>query len=391
MTKTICIVTATRAEWGLLRPLAKEIQEDDAFSLLLAVTGTHFSEEFGNTWKEIVSDGFSIDERVDIITSPIQNAVDVSNTMARALTGFSEVFSRHEIDLVILLGDRYETLAVALAAMNARIPIMHLYGGDVTEGALDDAIRHSISKLSYLHCTSCETYRKRVIQLGEEPNRVYNVGAIGIDNVRKMQHLSKKELAEELGFAITEGDYTVVTFHPETLNNSNVKEQCQQFLDALSAFPDMKYIITKSNADEGADIINKMMEEYASLNSNAFVVSSLGNLRYLSALKSASLVIGNSSSGIMESPYFRVPTINLGIRQRGRIQSECIINCEINTAEIIHAMQKALSPEFREFAKTTDYPYGDGHAAEKIMAVLHEWLDTDRIDLKKKFYDIEVA
>ena len=391
MTKTICIVTATRAEWGLLRPLAKEIQEDDAFSLLLTVTGTHFSEEFGNTWKEIISDGFSIDERVDIIMSPIQNAVDVSNTMARALTGFSGVFSRHKIDLVILLGDRYETLAVALAAMNARVPIMHLYGGDVTEGALDDAIRHSISKLSYLHCTSCETYRKRVIQLGEEPNRVYNVGAIGIDNVRKMQLLSKKELAEELGFAITEGDYTVVTFHPETLNNSNVKEQCQQFLDALSAFPDMKYIITKSNADEGADIINRMMEEYATSNTNAFVVSSLGNLRYLSALKSASLVIGNSSSGIMESPYFRVPTINLGIRQRGRIQSECIINCEINTAEIIHAMQKALSPEFREFAKTADYPYGDGYAAEKIMAVLHEWLDTDRIDLKKKFYDIEVA
>ena len=389
MTKTICIVTATRAEWGLLRPLANEIQEDDAFSLLLAVTGTHFSEEFGNTWKEIVSDGFSIDERVDIITSPIQNAVDVSNTMARALTGFSGVFSRHKIDLVILLGDRYETLAVALAAMNARVPIMHLYGGDVTEGALDDAIRHSISKLSYLHCTSCETYRKRVIQLGEEPNRVYNVGAIGIDNVRKMSLLSKKELSEELGFAIAETDYAVVTFHPETLNNSNVKEQCQQFLDALSAFPDMKYIITKSNADEGADIINRMMEEYAASNPNAFVVSSLGNLRYLSALKSASLVIGNSSSGIMESPYFRVPTINLGIRQRGRIQSECIINCEISTAEIIQAMQKALSPEFREFAKTADYPYGDGHAAEKILAVLHEWLDIDRIDLKKKFYDME--
>lgn len=391
MTKTICIVTATRAEWGLLRPLAKEIQEDDAFSLHLAVTGTHFSEEFGNTWNEIVSDGFSIDERVDIITSPIQNAVDVSNTMARALSGFSEVFSRHKIDLVILLGDRYETLAVALAAMNARIPIMHLYGGDVTEGALDDAIRHSISKVSYLHCTSCETYRKRVIQLGEEPNRVYNVGAIGIDNIRKMHLLSKKELSEELGFTIAESEYAVVTFHPETLNNSNVKEQCQQFLDALSAFPDMKYIITKSNADEGADIINKMMEEYAVTNPNAVVVSSLGNLRYLSALKSASLVIGNSSSGIMESPYFRVPTINLGIRQRGRIQSECIINCEINTAEIIQAMQKVLSPEFRGFAKTADYPYGDGHAAEKILAVLHEWLDSDRIDLKKKFYDMEVV
>ena len=389
MRKTICVVTATRAEWGLLRPLVENIQDDDKFSLFLAVTGTHFSEEFGNTWKEIVSDGFSIDERVDIITSPIQNSVDVSNTMARALSGFSMVFSKHDIDMVILLGDRYETLAVALAAMNAQIPICHLHGGELTEGLIDEAIRHSISKLSYLHCTSCETYRKRVIQLGEEPHRAYNVGAIGIDNVRKMHLLSKKELAEELGFAIAESDYAVVTFHPETLNNSNVKEQCQKFLDALSAFPDMRYIITKSNADEGADIINRMMEEYAASNPNAFVVSSLGNLRYLSALKSASLVIGNSSSGIMESPYFRVPTINLGIRQRGRIQSECIINCEISTAEIIQAMQKALSPEFREFAKTADYPYGDGHAAEKILAVLHEWLDTDRIDLKKKFYDME--
>ena len=274
MTKTICVVTATRAEWGLLRPLAQEIHNDDGFNLLLAVTGTHFAEEFGNTWKEIISDGFSIDERVDIITSPIKNAVDVSNTMARALSGFSEVFSRRDIDLVILLGDRYETLGVAISAMNARIPIVHLYGGDVTEGALDDAIRHSISKLSYLHCTSCETYRKRVIQLGEEPNRVYNVGAIGIDNIRKMPLLSKKELADELGFPIAENDYAVVTFHPETLNNTNVSEQCKQFLDALSAFPDLKYIITKSNADEGADIINKMMEEYASLNPNAFVVSS---------------------------------------------------------------------------------------------------------------------
>ncbi|MDO9523805.1 MAG: UDP-N-acetylglucosamine 2-epimerase [Methanocorpusculum sp.] len=390
MTKTICVVTATRAEWGLLRPLAELIKRDGEFNLLLAVTGTHFRSEFGNTYKEILADGFSIDERVDIILSPIQNAVDVSSTMARAISGFAEMFSRRTVNLLIVLGDRYETLAVSIAALNAKIPIAHLHGGELTEGAIDDSIRHAITKLSYLHFTSCEAYRRRVIQLGEQPNRVYNVGAIGIDNVRQMELLSKEDLASILNIDIKNSKYCVVTFHPETLNNKNVRDQCTQLLRALSAFPDLKYIITKSNADEGGMIINEMIDAYAKDHPNVLTVASLGNLKYLSALKHASAVIGNSSSGILEVPYFKIPTVNLGIRQKGRIMAETVINCSIETSEIVGAMKTAMSEDFLHRAASAAYPYGDGHAAERILAVLHEWLDNGRIDLKKEFYDIEV-
>lgn len=388
MTKTICVVTASRAEWGLLRPLAELIKRDNAFCLLLAATGTHYCSEFGNTYKEILADGFSIDERVDIILSPIQNAVDVSNTMARAITGFAEMFARHTVDLLILLGDRYETLAVSIAALNAKIPIAHLHGGELTEGAIDDSIRHAITKLSYLHFTSCEAYRRRVIQLGERPDRVYNVGAIGIDNIREMELLLKEDLASILDFDIKNSKYCVVTFHPETLNNTNVRDQCDQLLQALSSFPDLKFIITKSNADEGGMIINEMIDAYAKNHPNVLTVASLGNLKYLSALKHASMVIGNSSSGILEVPYFNIPTVNIGLRQKGRIMAETVINCSIETSEIVGAMKTAMSEEFLQKAASAAYPYGDGHAAERIVGALHEWLDDGRIDLKKEFYDM---
>ncbi len=387
MTKTIGIVTATRAEWGLLRPLAKLIQDDPKFNLFLAATGTHFLKEFGETYKEIVADGFTIDARVDIILSEIKCPADVSNTMANAISGFADLFLKHRIDLLILLGDRYETLAVAIAAMNAKIPIAHLYGGELTEGAIDDSIRHAITKLSYLHFTSCEAYRRRVIQLGEQPQRVYNVGAIGIDNIRQMKLLLREDLSAAIGFDVSNSKYAVVTYHPETLNG-NVRYQCEQLLDALSAFPEMKFIITKSNADEGGLIINNMVDDYAKDHENALAVSSLGNLRYLSALKHASVVIGNSSSGITEAPYFKIPTVNIGIRQRGRIQAESIINCNAVASEIAGAIKKAMSDEFAMIAAKSMYPYGDGHASEKIVVALHEWLDYERIDLKKEFYDL---
>ncbi|MBQ3718553.1 MAG: UDP-N-acetylglucosamine 2-epimerase (hydrolyzing) [Methanomicrobium sp.] len=387
MTKTIGIVTATRAEWGLLRPLAKLIQDDPKFNLFLAATGTHYLEDFGETYKEIVADGFTIDARVDIIRSEIKNPADVSNTMANAVSGFADLFSKHRIDLLILLGDRYETLAVAIAAMNAKIPIAHLHGGELTEGAIDDSIRHTITKLSYLHFTSCEAYRRRVIQLGEQPDRVYNVGAIGIDNIRQMKLLSREDLSSAIDFDISDSKYAVVTYHPETLNG-NVKYQCEQLLEALSAFPAMKFIITKSNADEGGLIINEMVDEYAKNHANVLAVSSLGNLKYLSALKHASAVIGNSSSGIAEAPYFKIPTVNIGVRQRGRIQAESIINCNAVASEIAGAIKKAMSDEFARIAAKSVYPYGDGHASEKIVAALHDWLDDEKIDLKKVFYDL---
>ena len=387
MKKIIGIVTATRAEWGLLRPLAKLIQNDPIFNLFLAATGTHFLEEFGNTSKEIIADGFTIDARVDIIRSEIKGPADVSNTMANAVSGFADLFSKNHIDLLILLGDRYETLAVAIAAMNAKIPIAHLHGGELTEGAIDDSIRHSITKLSYLHFTGCEAYRRRVIQLGEQPDRVYNVGAIGIDNIRQMKLLSREELSSAIDFDVSDSKYAVVTYHPETLNG-NVKYQCGQLLEALSAFPDMKFIITKSNADEGGLIINEMVDDYAKDHANVLAVSSLGNLKYLSVLKHAAVVIGNSSSGIVEAPYFKIPTVNIGVRQRGRIQAESIINCNAVASEIAGAVKEAMSDEFRMRAAKSVYPYGDGHASEMIIAALHEWLDNERIDLKKEFYDL---
>lgn len=389
MKKTICIVTATRAEWGLLRPLAKQIKDEGIYNLFLAVTGTHFLKEFGNTYQEIIKDGFTINACADILQTPVHNAHEVSAVMARGITGFAKIFAENVIDAVVLLGDRYETLAFAIAAMNARIPICHLHGGEITIGAVDDAIRHAITKLSYLHFTACEEYRQRVIQMGENPDRIYNVGAIGIDNIRQMKLLSKEELAETLQFDLS-GHYASVTFHPETLNIEDVQKQCNSLLSALSAFPELKYIITKSNADEGADVINKILDEYAAEHNNVYLVSSLGNLRYLSSLKHASVVIGNSSSGILEAPYFRVPVVNIGLRQEGRIQSKCIINCSADAADIKAAIRKALSPEFNSVAENAEYPYGDGHASEKILAVLHKWLDEDRIDLKKRFYDLEV-
>lgn len=390
MTKNICIVTATRAEWGLLRPLAELIKKDPELDLTIAATGTHFLPEFGNTYEEIIVNGFSISERVDIIKSSIKNATDVSNTMAQAIMGFADVFSCRKIDMVILLGDRYETLAVAIAAMNAKVPIAHLHGGELTEGAMDDSIRHAITKLSYLHFTACVEYRERVIQLGEHPSRVYNVGAIGIDNIREIPLLSRAELSDEIHFDITDTNYAVVTFHPETLNNQNVEAQCKALLNALSEFSDMKFIITKSNADEGGLIINEMIDAYAKEHANTLAVSSLGNLRYLSALKHAKMAIGNSSSGIVEVPYFKVPTVNIGIRQRGRIQAASIINCSIDKKEIVAAIEVARSHEFREIACTSEYPYGDGHASEKIIATIHEWLDEEKIDMKKEFYDLKI-
>ena len=388
--KNICIVTAARSEWGLLRPLAELIKADTSYNLLIFATGTHYCSEFGNTYQEILSDGFNIDERIDMQLYA-ESPAAISKTIGLTIIGFADAFSRHDIDLLVIMGDRYEMLGVCIAAMNAKIPIAHLAGGDITEGAIDDMVRHSLTKMSYLHFTSCSTSRKRVIQMGEEPERVYDVGELGIDNIAKLPLLSLSELSMQLNFTLKNTEYCVVTFHPETLSFDTVEVQCRELLNALSAFPDMKFIVTKSNADEGGGIINSMIETYAQKNHNVLLVSSLGNLKFLSALKYSAMMIGNSSSGIVECPYFKIPTINIGHRQDGRLQANTIINCSTNTKDIINAIQLARSENFRKNLLTASCPYGDGHAAEKILAVLHEWLDTDRIDLKKKFYDMEAA
>ena len=381
------IVTATRAEWGLLRPLAEAVRNSKEFELLLYVTGTHFCAEYGNTYREILSDGFSIDERVDMLLYP-QSASAVSKTMALTIAGFAEIFSRNKPELLLVLGDRYETLAVAIAAMNEQIPLVHLYGGETTEGAVDEVIRHTITKLSQLHFTGCEVYRKRVIQMGESPDRVFNVGSIAVDNIRELKLLRSEELSREIGFDLATHPYAVVTFHPVTREPGQAIRQLEALLEVLREMDEYKFLITKSNADQEANLINQRLGMFASEDPRAYIVSSLGTLKYLSALKGARFMIGNSSSGLTEGPYFRIPTINIGNRQKGRIIPDSVISCEAEYDSIRHAVQMALSPEFMRTISQMQYPWGDGHTVEKIMAALYVYRDKNGFCSGKKFYDL---
>lgn len=388
MKKKITVLTATRAEYGLLRPIIKALMAIDKFRVSVVVTGAHLSPEFGLTYQEIVADGIQIDKKIEILLSS-DTPVSISKSMGLAMISFAEYFEESKPDALVVLGDRYETLAVCCAAMNARIPIVHLYGGETTEGAVDEAIRHSISKMSYLHFTSTQEYRNRVIQLGEHPDRVYAVGGIGIENALRMSLLSKNELEESIDFTLDK-PYAVVTFHPVTLEEGQAQVQFEQILQAFSKHPEMKYIITKANADANGRIINKMIDEYAASHDNCVAFESLGALRYLSALKYATMVIGNSSSGLVEVPSFKIPTINIGDRQKGRLQAESVINCEPVEKEVSAAIEKAMSEEFRKKASVVVNPYGDGNTSEKIAQTMARMLVDEDVDLKKKFYDIKV-
>ncbi len=386
MKKKIIILTATRAEYGLLKPIIQALDAQGAFDVRIAVTGAHLSPEFGLTYEEIQNDNIPVDKKIEILLSS-DTPVSISKSMGLAMISFAEYFEESKPDALMVLGDRYETLAVCCAAMNARVPIIHLYGGEATEGLIDEAIRHSISKMSYLHFTSTEVFRKRVIQLGENPDRVFNVGAIGIENALKNIFLTKKELEESIGFPL-DSDFAVVTFHPVTLNNESMEYQFQQILKAFDKFNHVKYIFTKSNADANGRIINKMIDEYVSMHENAVSFDSLGTQKYLSALKECSMVIGNSSSGLIEVPTFRVPTINIGDRQSGRLQAHSVINCKPEYSDIVKAMDVALSEDFKKVLETVVNPYGDGNTSRKITCILYDELITKKINLKKKFYDL---
>lgn len=384
--KKVCVLTATRAEYGLLRPVIDKLNRSGELDVRIAVTGAHLSPEFGLTYKEIEADGLTIDEKIEILMSADTPSA-ISKSMALAMTGFADYFQRTRPDMLVVLGDRYETLAVCCAAMNAGIPIAHLYGGETTEGAVDECIRHSITKMSYLHFTSTEAYRRRVIQLGEDPERVFCVGAVGIENICEMQLLDRAGLEEAVGFRL-DRPYAVVTFHPVTLESGGAESQFGELLDALSRFKDMKFIITKANADADGRRINQMTDEFAAVHRNVAVFESLGQLRYLSALKYCAMVVGNSSSGLIEAPSFGIPTVNIGDRQKGRLQADSVINCAPFAVEIEKAMQMALSEEFSERAANTVNPYGDGHTSEKIVNTLKSFLCHGSINLKKRFYDI---
>ena len=383
--KRIAVLTATRAEYGILRPLIERFYADRDLEISLLVTGAHLSEEFGNTYREILDDGFPIAVKIPILEKG-DTAAAVSRTMAEALEAFGGYFEENRADMLVVLGDRYETLAVCLAAMNARIPIAHLHGGEITEGAVDDAIRHSITKLSYLHFPSTQEYANRIIQLGESPDRVFPVGALGVENIRKVPLMTKTELEASLDFPL--GDpYAVVTFHPVTLEDGSVESQFQALLDALDDFT-MKYIITKANADAGGHIINRMIDQYAAVRGNVYAVASLGMRRYLSAVKYSRMVIGNSSSGIIEAPSFQVPTVNIGDRQRGRTAAESVIHCEAERGDIRKAMEEAAAMKERLKKEPVHIPYEAEGTSRKIAAVCKDFLLHDRIYLKKTFYDL---
>lgn len=383
--KKIAVLTATRAEYGLLRPLIERIYADADLELSLLVTGAHLSAEFGNTCQEIVDDDFPIAARIPILEKG-DTAAAVSKTMANALDGFGKYFEEHRAQMLIVLGDRYETIAVCLAAMNARIPIAHIHGGEITEGAVDDAIRHAITKLSYLHFPSTQDYAKRIIQLGESPDRVFPVGALGVENIRKVPLMPKEELEAFIGFSL-EDAYAVVTFHPVTLEESGAEVQFQELLDALDAF-DMKYIITKANADADGRIINQMIDQYASVHENVYAIASLGMRRYLSAVRYCTMVIGNSSSGIIEAPSFQVPTVDIGDRQRGRTAAESVIHCRPDKTEIRKAMERAVQMKRVLVEKPVHNPYEAEGTSERIAVVCKEFLTHNKINLKKTFYDI---
>ena len=386
--KKIAVVTATRAEYGLLLPVIRELRkyENEELRIELIVTGTHLSEQYGLTVREIEESKVRIDHRI-FISVKSASELNISENQAEALVKFTELFSEEHYNAVLLLGDRYETLAMAIATGNTRTPLFHLCGGDTTEGAMDEWIRHAITKISYLHFTTNDESRRRVIQLGEDPARVFNYGSTSIDNILFTADMSKEEVLTSIGL----GDcrYAICTYHPVTMERRCVDSQIEAFLDAISSFPDIRFIVTKSNADQGGSRINELFDEAELKINNLYVFSSLGIRRYLSLMKYAEFVLGNSSSGIIETPAFHIPTVNIGDRQRGRLRTESIIDCSDDTDSIVHAIEKALGSDFKAVCERVQSPYGNGRAGKQIAKKCIEVVQEGRIDLRKKFYDLK--
>ncbi|WP_274887524.1 UDP-N-acetylglucosamine 2-epimerase [Vibrio harveyi] len=383
--KKVAVFTGTRAEYGLLFWLLKDIQSDPDLTLQLLVSGMHLSPEFGETYKQIEKDGFSIDEKIEILLSS-DSAVGTAKSMGLGVLGFADALSRLAPDVLVILGDRFEALAAAQTAMILRIPIVHLHGGEITEGAYDDAIRHAITKLSYLHGTSTEEYRQRVIQLGESPERVKNIGAIGLDHLKRASFMDTQELSESLNFSIDK-PYFLVTYHPVTLGEEAPEESFQALLDALDTFPDHQVILTYPNADDGGRRIIPMLEEYARSNpERVLAIPSLGQVRYLSAVKHAAAVIGNSSSGIIEVPAFDVPTVNIGSRQKGRLAAKSVLNAAATKESIGNAISLAVSRKYKAENENIANPYGQGDSSKQVIEMI-KGLDFEPC---KSFYDVTI-
>lgn len=382
--KKICVVTGTRAEYGLLYWLLKEIEADKDLELQLIATGMHLSPEFGLTYQTIEKE-FKINKKIEMLLSS-DTSVGISKSMGLAQISFAESYDELKPDILVVLGDRYEIFSATSAAMIAKIPIAHLHGGEATEGAFDESIRHSITKMSHLHFTATNEYKNRVIQLGEHPSRVFNVGGMGIENIKRLKLLSKDEFEKSIEFKLNSKNI-LVTFHPVTLENSTAKEQFQQLLDAIDELEDTNIIFTKANSDTDGRVINQMIDEYVTKNSHKSIVfTSLGQLRYLSALQYVDAVVGNSSSGLAEAPSFKIGTINIGDRQKGRIKASSVIDCEPNKDSILKSFEKLYSKEFQNSLINVKNPYGDGCASKRIVEILKN-VDLKNI-LKKSFYDL---
>ena len=384
-TRKICVVTGTRAEYGLLFWLMKEIEADENLELKIIVTGMHLSPEFGLTYKEIEKD-FKIDKKIEILLSS-DTSIGISKSMGLAQISFAEAYEELKPDIVVVLGDRYEIFSAVSSAMIARIPIAHLHGGEATEGLIDESIRHSITKMSHIHFVATEEYKNRVIQLGEQPGKVFNVGGLGIDNIKKLKLLNKEEFEKSIDFKLNKKNI-LVTFHPVTLENSTARGQFQELLDAIDELEDTNIIFTKANSDTDGRIINQMIDEYVTKNSRKSVgFTSLGQLRYLSALQFVDAMVGNSSSGLAETPTFKIGTINIGDRQKGRMKASSVLDCKPTKEDILGTFDKLYSSEFKTILNTVKNPYGNGGASVQIKDII-KIISLNGI-LKKSFYDIE--
>lgn len=388
MTRKVCIITGTRAEFGLLRWLMEEIRQHLALELQIAVTGMHLSPEFGSTYQEIEAAGFTIDTKVEMLLSADTNTA-VTKSMGLGVIGFADAYEHLKPDIVVVLGDRFEIFAATSAALIAGIPVAHLHGGETTEGAFDEAIRHSITKMSHLHFVAAEEYRNRVIQLGEPPERVFNVGGMGIDAIKRIELLSREELEKSIDFGL--GDKNLlITFHPVTLEKQGSStEQMNALLHALAELEQTHLIFTMPNADTGGRELTRMVLEFVNSHDNAIMYTSLGQLRYFSCLAQIDGVIGNSSSGLLEAPAFHIGTVNIGDRQKGRLKAESVIDCEPSKTSILKAIERLYSPAFKESLQSVSNPYGNGGASKAIVQVLAEY-PLDNL-LKKSFYNLPVS
>ena len=382
--KKICVITGTRADYGLLRWVMQGIKDDPELKLQIIATGMHLSPEFGLTYRAIEADGFEIDRNVEMLVSS-DTSVGIAKSMGLGLIGFADALHELRPDLVIVLGDRFEVFSAVSASLVARVPVAHLHGGESTVGAFDEAFRHSITKMSHLHFVAAEKYRERVIQLGEQPNRVFMVGGLGVDNIKRLRLLSRFELEKAINFKLGLKNL-LITFHPVTLEISTAEYQLGELLAALSKLKDTHLIFTLPNADEGSRGLIKMVQAFVAQFSNARAYSSLGQLLYLSCLNQVDGVVGNSSSGLLEAPSLKKGTINIGDRQHGRIQAKSVINCAPIRSDILDAIEYLYSSEFKSNLNQVINPYGDGGASEKVIEILKTYPTEDIV--QKHFYDL---